>query len=113
MAYAVYSVTAAAPSLSWGLYKIAHTPTARLRVGYHIVDRNECRFDSARFQIADPALAQLKPRVEVRGIRPLGNALYLDRLIAGGIVGDTLPLSNLRIAMDRENLIGNRIDVWA
>jgi hypothetical protein len=132
MAYAVYSVTAAAPSLSWGLYKIAHTPTSRLRVGYHVVPRFEgprydCRFDSARFDsarldMAQPALAHLKPRTEVRGLRPLGNALYLDRLIAGGIVADTLPLTNLsdtlplanlRIQLDRENMLGNGIDVSA
>ena len=113
MAYAVYSVTAAAPSLAWGLYKIAHTPTSRLRVGYHVVPRYDCAFDSARVDLTTPALAHLKPRTEIRGLRPLGNALYLDRLIAGGIVGDTLPLANLRIQLDRENLLGNQVDVLA
>ena len=122
MAYAVYSVTAAAPSLAWGLYKIAHTQTPRLRVGYHVVPRYDCAFDSARVDLSAPALAHVKPRTELRGLRPLGNALYLDRLIAGGIVGDTLPLTNLsdtlplanlRIQLDRENQLGNGIDVLA
>ncbi|MCE9605207.1 MAG: hypothetical protein K8U03_09940 [Planctomycetia bacterium] len=113
MNYAVYSVTAAAPSLSWGLYKIAHTPTARLRVAYHLTPRNECRTDTCHLSACDPSYTQVKPRFEIRGIRPLGNAMYLDRLLAGGIVGEDLPLANLRICLDRENLLGTQVDVVA
>jgi len=112
MHYAVYSVTAAAPSLSWGLYKIAHTVTPRLRVAYHLTPRDYCTFDSCRPDPCDTAYTQLQPRVEVRGIRPLGNALYLDRLLAGGIVGETLPLTNLCIEAGRDCL-GTQIDVLA
>lgn len=112
MHYAVYSVTAAAPSLSWGLYKISHTPTPRLRVAYHVVPRDYCTFDSCRLDACDVDYTQLQPRVEVRGIRSLGNALYLDRLIAGGIVGDTLPISNLCIEASRDCL-GTQIDLLA
>lgn len=105
MAYAVYSTTAAAPLLWFGLKKIALTPRARLQVGYRIIPRyidcytpsHECR------------RAELAPHWDVRGIRPLGNALYLDRLLGGGIVGDALPLTNLQICLDQA--LGCNLDI--
>lgn len=99
MAYAVYSVTAAAPSLFRALRKIAHTPRPRLEVGYRIVPRHDV--------YAHEAL-----RTEVRGLRPLGNALYLDRLLAGGNVGDALPLANRRIEALQDPTLGMQLDVW-
>jgi hypothetical protein len=96
MAYAIYSTTAAVPNLAYGLWKIGHTPTARLGVAYRLVRRND---------IEDCA------RVDVRGLRPLGNALYLDRLLAGGIVGETLPIANQRICLEQDQLLGCCIDV--
>jgi len=90
---AIYSTTAAAPLLHAALRKICLTPRARLAVGYRIVDANSV------------------PRTAVRGIRPLGNALYLDRLLAGGIVGETLPLANQRIYVEQYQPRGQAIDV--
>jgi hypothetical protein len=83
-----------------GLRKISYTPRARLAVGYRL--EPHCN----TFVRADAA-----PRVQVRGIRPLGNAMYLDRLLAGGIVGEALPLANLRIYCDRMNGLGNCVDL--
>ncbi len=100
MAYAVYSVTAAAPSLFRALRKIAHTPRPRLEVGYRPVPYRDV--------YAHEAL-----RTEVRGLRPLGNALYLDRLLAAGNVGDALPLANRRIEAMQDPTIGAQLDVWA
>jgi hypothetical protein len=90
---AIYSTTAAAPLLHAALYKISRTPRARLAVGYRIID------------------AHSVPRSEIRGLRPLGNALYLDRLLAGGIVGEALPLANQRIAVEQYLPAGSAIDV--
>jgi hypothetical protein len=90
---AIYSTTAAAPLLHAWLYKISRTPRARLAVGYRIVDANSV------------------PRTEIRGLRPLGNALYLDRLLAGGIVGEAVPLANQRIAVEQYLPAGQAIDV--
>ena len=73
----IYSTTAASPLLFLGLQKIARTITPRLAVGYRIVSRTDCHCTT-------PAE------------RPLGDLLYLDRLLAGGIVGEVLPLTTIR-----------------
>ena len=107
MAYAVYSTTAAAPLLWLGLQKIARTPRPRLQVGYKIMPHYiDCYTPSCELR-----RAELLPRWEVRGIRPLGNALYLDRLLAGGTVGEALPLKNLQICIDQANPLGCNVDV--
>jgi hypothetical protein len=96
---AIYSTTAAAPLLHAALRKVALTPRARLAVGYRIAEA-ELRRDTNSV-----------PRVQVRGLRPLGNALYLDRLLAGGIVGEALPLANQRIFVEQYLPRGQAIDV--
>ncbi len=96
MAYAIYSTTAAVPNLAYGLRKIAYTPTARLAVAYRLERRHD---------VEDCA------RVDVRGLRPLGNALLLERILAGGIVGETLPIANQRICLEQDQLLGMCIDV--
>lgn len=105
MVPAVYSVTAAAPSLSLALRKISYTPTARLAVAYRLVPR----YDDCYIPSCDCRRIETAPHYEVRGIRPLGNALYLDRLLMGGEVGETLPLTNQRICQDQ--YLGQGIDV--
>jgi hypothetical protein len=105
--YAVHSTTWAAPSLHLALRKISYTPTARLAVAYRLIPRyDDCYTPSC----CDPAQIQCAPHYEIRGLRPLGNALYLDRLLMGGQVGDALPLTNLRLCLERESGLGCGID---
>jgi hypothetical protein len=107
MAYAVYSATAAAPSLAYGLRKIAHTPRARLQVAYRLLPKEVDCYTPA----CECDRAELRPHQEIHGLRPLGNALYLDRLLGGGIVGEGLPLTNLEICIDQANPLGANVDV--
>lgn len=115
---AIRGPTAAAPLLWLGLQKIARTPTARLAVGYHLVPRIDCPPPGAicalpfvcppippgrPVEVAD-CIADLPVHLVPRGLRPLGLGLYLDRLLAGGIVGETLPLSLVCLAMPLANL---------
>jgi hypothetical protein len=109
MAYAVYSTTAAAPLLWLGLRKIALTPRARLEVGYRLIPREiDCYTPSC---VCDYRPAELFPHQQIHGLRPLGNALYLDRLVAGGTVGEALPLTNLLICADQCSPLGQHVDV--
>lgn len=109
MAYAVYSTTAAAPSLWLGLRKIALTPRARLQVGYRLLPREiDCFTPSCACECRP---ADMFPHWQIHGLRSLGNALYLDRLLAGGIVGEALPLTNLLISADQDCPLGQHVDV--
>jgi hypothetical protein len=95
--------TAVAPNLALGLQKIARTPRARLQVGYHVVPRPgrclelDCAVQPPQdrpgkfvaFLAADWHHAQFQLR------RNLGLEWEVQRLLAGGIVGERLPLSNL------------------
>ena len=65
MISAVYGPGSAAPLLWLGLQKIARTPTPRLTVGYRLMPRH---------------------------VLSLGEWWYLDRLLAGGITGEMLPI---------------------
>jgi hypothetical protein len=131
---AIRGPTAAEPLLWLGLQKIARTPTGRLAVGYHLISRDGCPPPGA---ICAPPFvgAPLPPGPPVdvadffadhpahlfpHGVRPLGLGLYLDRLLAGGIVGEFLPLSRVCLAMPLANLwvearehapLGGMIDV--
>ena len=99
----------AAPMLWAGLQKIARMPTGRLPVGYKIIPR---------VAFEHPLNAPAQPR-------PLGVAWYVDRLVAGGIVGETLPLSIVRgldttpainqaLLVDRRAaMLGGQLDVFA
>lgn len=98
----------AGPLLSAGLAKIARSPIGRLAVGYHIVARCGC---ARRLSHAC-------------GPRPLGAALYGDRLVAGGTVGETLPISIDRtldtrplivraLQLAERQVVGGQLDVWA
>ena len=79
----ILAPTAAAPLLWLGLQKIARTPRPRLAVGYRLICRQPygpgCDCGSA--PVADPSKL------------PLGVRLRLERFLAGGIVGETLPLT--------------------
>src|SRR5438552_964509 len=116
----IYPPSAAAPLLFLALEKIARTPTPRLRVGYHVTSRygESCIASGVKHDSGAAA-----PRL--KSLRPLGQALYLDRLLAGGIVGDILPLSmngagldtrplaNLVLDAGGNSTLGAMIDVWA
>ncbi len=95
----------ASPLLGAALYRIAHAPLGRLAVGYRIVPRWLYK-----------SHAQLGPR-------SLGASWYVDRLIAGGIVGEELPITIVRdlapkpliiqaIEADQRQVLGVNLDVW-
>src|SRR2546421_160099 len=71
----IYPPSAAAPLLFLALEKIARTPTSRLRVGYHVTSRYG-DYPIANCVKHDSGAAA--PRL--KSLRPLGQALYLDRL---------------------------------
>jgi hypothetical protein len=111
----IYPTTAAAPLLFLGLQKIARTPTPRLEVGYRI---------QPRYDVLPPPIAPfwIAGPLTMKGLRPLGQALLLDRLLAGGIVGEELPLSiaadtrpiiNRMLDMSGPGQLGIFLDVWA
>jgi hypothetical protein len=105
--YAVHSTAWAAPSLHLALRKISYTPTARLAVAYRLIPRyDDCYISSC----CNPPRNDCAPHYEIHGLRPLGNALYLDRLLMGGQVGDALPLTNLRLCIERELGLGCGFD---
>lgn len=81
MITALYGPSGATPLLWLGLQKIARTPTARLAVGYRLLPRHVS----------------------------LGTWWYLDRLLAGGITGEPLPLWTLG-ARDIRPLVNQRLD---
>jgi hypothetical protein len=95
----ILAPTAAAPLLWLGLQKIARTPRARLAVGYRIVCRNR--------QYAPCGCGATQ--VDVSKL-PLGARLRLERFLAGGIVGEVLPLSLFNC---RPGAIGAQIDLVA
>ena len=101
---------AAEPVLGLGLDKIARTPRPRLEVGYRILWRPACAPHApipCREDLCGLA-ALNRPRISAKmgripgalrpagALAPLGLELYLDRLLAGGIVGEFLPLANER-----------------
>jgi len=97
-----------APSLALGLQKIARTPAPRLAVGYHIVPRLpycvprldlicECAIDVPQNRPGEfVAFLGLEWEHAQKQLEiTLGEEWLLERLIAGGIVGERLPLSNI------------------
>jgi hypothetical protein len=110
--------TAAVPSLALGLQKIARTPRPRLQVGYKIVPRQPCipppgcgcgvSSVNSPPQARPGAFVEFLSRdfnhAQLQLIRKLGAELYLERLLAGGIVGEVLPLSNLQCDADHNTL---------
>jgi hypothetical protein len=113
----IYPTSAAAPLLFLALEKIARTPTPRLYVGYHVSPAT-----CAELYHRPWRAARIGPNTD-KSTRPLGEALYLDRLLAGGIVNDNLrlnaatldtrPLANLSIDAQRNATVGMLVDVWA
>lgn len=83
----ILPINTAAPLLFLALRKIAHTPRARLQVGYRVVPRRGC--PEPFIPVPPAGCAGPTP---IRGQRPLGAALLLDRILAGGIVGEWLPM---------------------
>lgn len=117
----VYAPTAAAPLLWLGLQKIARTPAPRLAVGYRLaprVDRpcggtfSTCLDICWHVGNVPPHLACRYLDTPVLIARPLGENLLLERIVAGGIVGETLPLANRRLEAECQGLYP-LIDVWA
>lgn len=110
--------TTAVPLLFLGLQKIARTPTARLPVGYRL---------QPRYVYGDvPVAAREYPlpwALAVRRALSLGEVWYLQRLLAGGITGEVLPLTGMdgdarplaNVAIDdtQHPPLGIFIDVWA
>lgn len=113
------SVGKAAPLLFLALQKIARTPLARLRMGYRILHGCECPYPTGA--LGGPIECG---RLVDRNLRPIGNALLLDRILAGGIVGEllpmhlvcgatTVPLINCQIELDAAAPLGQLVDVVA
>ena len=106
---AVHAPTAAGPLLWLGLQKVRRTPTARLALAYRLVPPRGCCAGShgspccvrTAEQLPDGLMAANhageRPRSPLPVARSLGENLLLDRILAGGQVGDALPLANLRI----------------
>jgi len=100
--YAPRTITAE-PVLHLALQHVARTPTARLGIVYQIADRTppaEITHEIAVRRGAPLAPAGIANLIAHEGVvRPgpalfnLGNALYLDSILAGGVNGETLPLS--------------------
>jgi hypothetical protein len=115
---AIHAPTAAAPLLWLGLQKIAHTPTPRLAVGYRLEPRcppwsAPCCCLSVEELAARAAAGDLdRPQAPLPVARPLGANLLLDRLLAGGTVGEALPLANRRLECERR-MAGLLLDVQA
>lgn len=120
----------AAPLLWAGLAKLAHTPTARLPVGYHVVPRWPCRpwfvlpgccvgeqfLAAKRLERVDAnelldLLALNAADVPIVAEGNLGAVWQLERYIAGGIVGEVLPLANLRCEQNLCPQPGELVDV--
>ena len=120
----------AAPLLWAGLAKIAHTPTPRLPVGYHLVPRGPClpwyrlpgccvgeQFLAAeRLEEIDADEFLDLLALNAADVRPqlggnLGALWQLQRFIAGGIVGEVLPLANLQCESDLCFQSGELVDL--
>jgi len=106
MIYRVYGPIAAAPLLSLSLEHIARTPAARLGIVYQIVPMRHTLSPAAAANRALLAPNRPLPPSELAELlaarslnapvqlpRNLGNGLYLDSLLSGGINGQPLPLS--------------------
>jgi hypothetical protein len=98
---------AASPSLPFALQRLARTPTARLAINY-LLRRQGC-----------PPQAASSPAAPVP-YRCLGAALYVDRLVSGGIIGTRLnlgpcpqPLPEAPLEPNGEPTIGKNIDLTA
>gem|GEM_PF-2110740 len=114
----ILSPLAAEPILGLGLNKIARTPRPRLAVGYRLEPKAACNSAStcdlaARARAPQPNarayvefLAQSWSHAQLQLTRTLGASLFLDRVIAGGVVGEVLPLATLRCRENNNPLIG-------
>jgi hypothetical protein len=125
MLSSILGTVAAAPLLSLGLAKIARTPRGRLEVGYRLV-RRAIACDPNH--VAEPCnrlrLAQDRPTAFVQLLatdwhhaqfqlrRTLGAEWAVERLLAGGIVGEWLPLANLRCEAE-QGASGQLLDIRA
>ena len=108
---AIHAPTAAGPLLGLALAKVARTPTPRLAVGYRLLA--PCRPCPCQAHLlVREAAAGKRPATPLPMARPLGANLLLDRLLAGGHVGDTLPLANRRLDCERE-AVGRHLDLLA
>lgn len=115
-------VLQAAPSLPRALARLAHTPRARLGLIYRLV----CRSGNAPRNSSSCAARDVQQGVNVRpaderrpqeldrdGLRPLGEALLLDRLVTGGILGTELRLLECDAQGELAGPVGGEVDMHA
>jgi hypothetical protein len=108
--------TAFAPILPLALAHIARTPTARLAIGYRLtrqVASPGCRPPA-------PELARLESSDKLEHVclvgqrqRPLGEALWIDAIVAGGQIGEAAPLANFRCHQRQAAPPGSLLEAWA
>lgn len=115
-------VLQAAPSLPRTLARLAHTPRARLGLIYRLVcrsgdaPRNSSSCTAREIQNgvdAKPADERHLRELNRGGLRPLGEALLLDRLVTGGILGTELRLLECDAQGELAGPVGGEVDVHA
>ena len=121
----IHAATAYSPQLAVGLRKIARTPTARLTVGYRVKARwihsdgilhraaavGSCRAVATASRLHAINAAQAIPRATAIPPLPIGAEMLVQRMVAGGIVGEALPLAVVRRDLDRRDLLGSILDI--
>lgn len=101
---------AASPSLSLALFRLAHTPTARLAINYILRPRRLPLVPTRPYERSLGAALTLG--------RSLGTALEVDRYVTGGIIGTQLAILDrplyFPVPVRRpDNALGTAIDVVA
>lgn len=103
---------AASPSLPLALQRLAYTPAARLAINYLL--RSRLFLDDPRgvslavrqCRAPFPPACYEPPCGVYNPFLPLGEELYVDRLVTGGIIGTRLHI------LDREKLPTERLEQW-
>lgn len=120
------STLSAAPLLHLRLARIARAPLSRLACSFHVVPRFPCREagpiatqDFCCWRVAErlpnkctELLAEQWAVGQLQLRRNLGQAIYLNTLLAGTQIGERLPLANCAI-LDEQRHLGCALDVWA
>ena len=120
------STLSAAPLLHLRLARIARAPLARLACTFHAVPRRPCpqagpiaTEDFCCWRVAQrlpnkctELLAEQWAVGQLQLRRSLGQAIYLDTLLAGTQIGERLPLANCAIENDQRQ-VGCLLDLQA
>lgn len=103
----------ASPSLPLALQRIARTPAARLAINYLLSPRRQldCPLGVSlavrQCRVPFPPVCYEPPCGVVDPFQiPLGEALYIDRLVTGGIIGTRLAI------LDRLRFPTERLEHW-